>query len=330
MANLILVTPTNPGIAEWSDGNALFGYPFPWYGSGTDGPLVIADTFYVSAYYTQNTTFTMSNSMFIGLCSTPEQSYVEIMATQSITITGSGIFSQGNSGEGGVFGGGGGNGGPGASPGTDGKIGTTGAGAGQGFSTVINMTNRLSLGARALGGSGGATGANGGGDGGQADVYACAYFPPFRALFIGGTAPRWAISAGGFGGGAGAGDGANLGGNGGGGGGGGGAIVLRAPTISITDNSGLLVQGAPGGDGQNGTAGNAGGGGGGAGGNGGVIIFVTESLTVGDTEFVINGGDGGVGGGGSGTGGAGGAGSEGVSGEAWWYRPSTNTWTQVA
>ena len=72
-----------------------------------------------------------------------------------------------------------------------------------------------------------------------------------------------------------------------------------------------------------------GGGGGGGGGNGGAIIFICETLTLHNCNLFCNGGTGGLGGLGQNGGDNGANGSYGAIGNIYWYRPSTNTWTNL-
>lgn len=330
MANLILTTPTNPGIASWSDGNALFGYPFPWYGSGKDGAGSFLNNIFFFDSLKEYTTLVIDDASILAF---PGQSdnYVEFFATESITINGSLLGACADGGTDGSVGGTAGDGGAGAVAGTDGTAGTINAGGSQDLDEAMNMTNEADFGSRALGGTGGSGTSGAGGEQPFPSISKPQYYPPFRALSIAGAGKQHFTAVGGYGGAAGAGDGVNPGGTGGGGGGGGGAIVLHAPIITITDSE-LNASGGDGGNGQEPIAGNCGGGGGGAGGNGGIIIFVAEQLNIaaGTVTLDVDGGAGGTGGEGSGTGGLGGLGGQGALGTVYWYRPSTNTWTSVA
>jgi hypothetical protein len=325
--SLVLTTETNPGTAVWGSGN-LFGYPWLWYGSGKDGAALLNSGTEVSFNFPQEyTTLTVApggdpvtNTDVEGLPF--GTSYLELSATESISISNSLVCAQGGQPDNSVAGAGG-------EDGTAGADGTIANGASVTESTVPNMTNTAGFGYRTNGGDGGSGdgGATSGGDGFAPLTLDVPYFSPFRAMVLhGGQAYK--VAVGGYGGGGGGGDGVNAGGDGGAGGGGGGAVVLRSPTITLT-NVVFNVSGGDGNDGDDGSGGDAGGGGGGGGGNGGLVIFIAETLTRTNVTFTVDGGTGGAGGNGVGSGASGNPGSDGADGEVWWYQPSTNTWTNL-
>jgi hypothetical protein len=326
---LILATETNPGNAQWVNPAAIGGISFPWYGSGKDGPQNVADTGFLSPYPTEHTTVQAINcgiGTFYGW-----SNHLDLAATESIIMEDCQLCCIGLEGNdaSNELGGIGGLSAGGAQPGLDGKQATTLAGTSVTSDTAANFCDPSNSGNRTPSGSGGSSGANAGGTGGSdSDFVEFNYFPPFRTLYMGGMAPAYPISLGGYGGAAGAGDGVNLGGGGGGGGSSGGAICLRAPVITLT-NVALGAFGESGGAGGASSGGNAAGGGGGGGGCGGIIIFVAETLNLTGVTYNVTGGDGGTGGAGSGTGESGVPGANGNPGIVYWYRPSTNTWVDL-
>lgn len=338
-----VAAPTSPldtarkGYVEQAVVSAGSGGGF--YGDGHEG-AVVHDGGYPFTAPIRATTFVLTEGSLegIGQMSDGVPWFLDIAATESITVNGAlcAAGGTGNSGDWGQWGGAGGTGGDASSfgaSGTNGTAGTTG-GAAPAEPEVPSLT--MSILDPVAGGAGGKLGEAAGSE----DTFrnpAPIYAPMWDSLARGGTVPSYTffrVALSGVGGIGGAGQGIGTGGGGGGGGGPGGIIRLAAPTITINTNAVLDVSGGNGGaggsawDAESAPGASGDGGSGGGGGSGGAIIFVCEQLTL-NGNLYYNAGDGGTGGDGAGDGAAGGNGENGRYGRILHYTPSTNTWQDL-
>lgn len=300
----------------------------PWFGDGSDGPVVIAGTTNLSGVVKNYTNLTINNAAILNL------SRCIIRVNGTLTITGTGVIRDNGAAASGPTKGTGtdGIGGSISTPcpisgGTSGATGViSGAGAaGADFAIdarVLGLVQNSELAYVGYSAKGGAGGAGSGGVGGAAgcasaasdDLVAADLL--FGSIFTPGFVHRTRFSnhgagdkgtyaelvplRGGSGGGAGAGDGGGA--PGGGSGAGGGVVIVFAKTVvSAAAN---CIQ-ALGGNGANGGSTNVGGGGGGGGGR---VFLIHGGLTgTALTTACVAGGSGGSSGGGTGVAGSAGA-----------------------
>ena len=305
------------------------------YGSGLNGDLaMISSTMYYQQRIYEFNSFSMDGDSHLRTVANFPY-YVDISSELPMNLSGT-IDASGAAGTNAVgsSGGSGGQAGPGSQSGYDGHAGQTNGGQGGDpraiFTAVplFNIPNPFI----AYGGTGGASGGDGGRSGGAGDTDSGTIWVNLLSDLIRGIGITLQPSTGGGGGGGGGGDGDHTNGGGsGGGGGGGGLIILRAPIINLYESCYLNVSGGNGGNGANGQDGGGptGGGGGGGGGSGGAIVFICETLLQTWGGLMFLGGEGGNGGTGTNGGADGLPGQNATDGSIYWYKPSTNTWTNL-
>lgn len=165
---------------------------FYFYGSGRDAWE--ANGLFFLEGPLQHTTITVTDSfLVVGF---GWEQYMDISATESITIVNSTLCSTGDSGDSGsdLSAGSGGESGGGASRGLDGAQGAVSNGSAADMSSLVNMSNPDD-GHRGDGGNGGGGDSTVGGIGGFDDGNF--YYPPFSVLLQGGISPKYPISVGG-------------------------------------------------------------------------------------------------------------------------------------